>query len=281
MAFMNQSMLDIQEDVRRALQEDIGCGDVTAGLLLQDQQAQAKIIAREPLLVCGQAWVNAAFHQLDADIQITWLVEEGSWQAQPCELARLIGKVRPILTGERTALNFLQTLSGTATETYHLTQLLQGYTTRLLDTRKTIPGLRRAQKYAVICGGGFNHRLGLDDAYLIKENHIKASGSVTAAIQAARAANSRLLLEIEVETLAELQEALQAKPDRIMLDNFKLRDIQQAVELAKPYACPLEVSGNVTAQNLRQIAETGVDFISMGGLTKSVKAIDLSLLIEG
>ncbi len=261
------------------MDEDIGDGDVTAMLLPANLYVEATIISREAMLVCGQPWVNATFKEMSARIQVEWLVKEASWQALPTTLCRVRGPVREILTAERTALNFLQTLSATATQTYHYVQLLEGYHTRLLDTRKTLPGLRQAQKYAVVCGGGMNHRMGLYDAFLIKENHIKASGSIRAAIQHARKSKQHLFVEIEVETLDQLKEALDAKPDRIMLDNFDLASIQEAVLLAKPYACPLEVSGNINQDTIKGIAETGVDFISVGSLTKSIRAIDLSLRI--
>lgn len=272
--------MDITADVQRALQEDLGTGDVTAALLPKDLMVDAIILSREPMLVCGRPWVNAVFKAVDAQIKIDWLVKEASWQAQPTTLCSIRGLARSILTAERTALNFLQTLSGTATRTYQYVQRLQGYRTRLLDTRKTLPGLRQAQKYAVACGGGMNHRMGLFDAFLIKENHIKACGSVTAAIQLARQFKGNLFIEIEVENLIQLEEALKAHPDRIMLDNFDLNTIKQAVVMAKPYDCELEVSGNVNIDNIRAIAETNVDYISVGSLTKSVQAIDLSLLIK-
>lgn len=273
--------MDIADDVQRALAEDLGSGDVTAALLPKNLMVEAMIISREPMLVCGLPWANAVFKAIDTRIQLDWLVKEATWQANPTTLCHLSGPARGILTAERSALNFLQTLSGTATQTHHYVQALQGYQTRLLDTRKTMPGLRQAQKYAVVCGGGMNHRMGLYDAFLIKENHIKACGSVTAAIQLARQSKRDLFIEIEVETLVQLQEALEANPDRIMLDNFEIDTIKKAVQLAKPYACSLEVSGNVTLSNIKAMASTGIDYISVGSLTKSVQAIDLSLLVKG
>jgi len=273
-------IITIAEDVRRALAEDVGSGDVTALLLPADKLVHAVIISREPMLVCGQPWVNAVFAQIDPTCQIEWSVLEGSWQAKPTTLCKIHGQIRSILTAERTALNFLQTLSGTATQTYHYLQALVGYKTRLLDTRKTLPGLREAQKYAVACAGGVNHRMGLYDAFLIKENHIQASGSLTAAIELARASKRDLLIEVEVESLAELQEALTAHPDRIMLDNFDLTMIEAAVAMSQASDCELEVSGNVNLTTIAAIARTGVDYISVGSLTKSVHAIDLSLLVQ-
>ncbi|MDP3705042.1 MAG: carboxylating nicotinate-nucleotide diphosphorylase [Legionellaceae bacterium] len=272
--------MNILQDVQHALTEDIGSGDVTAALLPVDMLTHAIIISREPMLVCGQPWVNGVFSEIDSSIQVNWLVREGSWQSAPTTLCELHGQVRGILTAERTALNFLQTLSGTATQTYFYLQQLDGYHTRLLDTRKTIPGLRQAQKYAVACAGGVNHRMGLHDAFLIKENHIKACGSITAAIVLARQSKQDLFIEIEVETLDEFREALDAKPNRIMLDNFSYQMIEAAVLMNKHGLCELEVSGNVNLSTIAAIAHTGVDYISVGALTKSVQAIDLSLLIK-
>lgn len=278
---MKPLLSDIQQDVSRALAEDVGSGDITAALLPPDLMVSAEIIAREPLFVCGQAWVDAVFKTIDATMQIQWLVPEGSWQAQPVTLCQLHGNARHLLTAERSALNFLQTLSGTATQTYHMVQQLTGSHARLLDTRKTIPGLRLAQKYAVACAGGHNHRFGLYDAFLIKENHIAACGSITKAIMQARQLKPAVLLEVEVETIQELQEALAAKPDRILLDNFTLPMIRQAQALREKLPCELEVSGGIDMSNIAEIAKTGVDYISVGAITKSVRAIDLSLLVRG
>lgn len=277
---MKISPLQIQSDVSRALLEDIGEGDVTAALLPSNLKVEAEIISREPMLLCGIPWVMEVFKQIDPDIAIQWKEEEGAWLPKPTVLCQIRGYVRPILTGERCALNFLQTLSATATQTWMCVQALESGNTKLLDTRKTLPGLRMAQKYAVACGGGVNHRMGLYDAFLIKENHIKATGSVAKAIELARKHPNRLLIEVEVETLEELQEAFEAKPDRILLDNFTLEMIQNAVNMNKNYQIPLEASGGISRQNLKEIANTGVDFISMGSITKSVNAIDLSLLIR-
>ena len=267
-------------DVRKALFEDVGTGDVTAALLPMDLQVNAKIISREPMLVCGQSWVDSTFAEVDSEVNMQWLVKEGEWLAKPTDLCQIRGLARSILTAERTALNFLQTLSGTATQVHYYLEKLKGYRTRLLDTRKTLPGLRLAQKYAVSCAGGENHRLGLYDAYLIKENHIKACGSIKNAIEMARSRNDNLLVEVEVENLNELQQALSAKPDRILLDNFTQQMIVDAVAMNQAHQCELEVSGGVNLETIRSIAKTGVDFISVGDMTKSVRAIDLSLLIS-
>lgn len=270
----------IQESVSTALKEDVGAGDVTALLLDEDCQIEAEIISREPLFFCGSKWVEAVFHQVDLQIRLAWQIEEGSYQPKPATLCKISGQARGILTAERTALNFLQTLAATATQTWHHVSMLKGTGTQLLDTRKTLPGLRMAQKYAVAAAGGKNHRFGLYDAFLIKENHIKAAGSITKAIQKARALNGSCFLEVEVETLKELEEALNAKPDRILLDNFSLAELRKAVLFNQKYGCPLEASGGISLANIQSIAETGVDFISVGAITKSIAAIDLSLLIR-
>ena len=270
----------VLEDVRRALQEDVGTGDVSAALLSPHTQAGADLISREPMLVCGIPWVQAVFNQVNADIQLEWQVKDGDWLDAPGTLCVIRGLAKDILTAERSALNFLQTLSGTATQTRAYLLQLKGTNTRLLDTRKTLPGLRLAQKYAVSCAGGNNHRLGLYDAFLIKENHIKACGSITEAIRRARAVNRGLLVEVEVETLDELREALAAGPDRIMLDNFSLNTMAEAVALNRPRRCELEASGGIDLATVKRIAQTGVDYISVGAITKSVRAIDLSLLVR-
>lgn len=267
-------------DVRRALDEDIRTGDVTAALLPEGKWVDGVIISREPMVVCGRPWVDAVFSAIDAAIEVEWLVEEGAWLDTPATLCRLHGLARSILTAERTALNFLQTLSATATQTRVYLQALLGSQTRLLDTRKTLPGLRLAQKYAVACAGGVNHRLGLYDAFLIKENHIAACGSIREAIASARVLNPHLLVEVEVENLAQLQEALEAKPDRIMLDNFSLPLLQQAVDISQS-RCELEASGGIDLSTIGAVAQTGVDYISVGSMTKSIRAIDLSLLLQG
>jgi len=267
-------------DAHHALAEDVGSGDVSALLIPDQAVAVAEIISREAMLVCGQPWVQAVFHEVNPKIRLDWLVEEGAWLPKASVLCRIEGLARDIVTAERAALNFLQTLSATATQTHHYVQALKGTKTTLLDTRKTLPGLRYAQKYAVALAGGCNHRMGLYDAFLIKENHIKACGSIALAIQNARHLNPQLPLEIEVENLQELSLALNARPDRIMLDNFTLEDMRAAVSLNQGYQIPLEVSGGVSLASIREIAETGVDFISVGAITKSVTAIDLSLLVR-
>lgn len=271
---------NIRADVLRALQEDIGSGDVTAELLPEGLQVQANIISREPMLVCGRAWVDCVFQQLSKQIKIEWLVDDGDYLANPSSLCNIQGPAREILTGERTALNFLQTLSATATITNKFVKELAGSPTRLLDTRKTLPGLRYAQKYAVKCGGGVNHRIGLFDAFLIKENHIKACGSIAKAVQLAKTKHPDLLVEVEVESLAELSIALKLPIDRIMLDNFSPSMLEEAIQLRGEFPVALEFSGNVSLQNIAEVAKSGVDYISVGALTKSVQAIDLSLLIK-
>lgn len=277
---MNTLLEQVQADVTNALREDIGTGDVTAALLPEHLMVEAEIIAREPMLVCGQPWVDEVFRQVDSNTSISWQVSEGEWLAEPGTLCRLHGSARSILTAERTALNFLQTLAATATQTHHYVQQLQGSTTRLLDTRKTLPGLRVAQKYAVACGGGVNHRMGLYDAFLIKENHIKACGSIANAIALARQTHKNIFIETEVETLDELREALAAEPDRILLDNFNQEMLAEAVRINQSAHCTLEASGGITLENLAEVARVGVDFISVGAITKSIQAIDLSLLIR-
>ena len=271
---------DILAEVKWALAEDVGTGDVTAALLPDGLVVNAMIISREPMLVSGIPWVDAVFTEINPDIKIQWLVREGEWLAEPKTLCYISGLARSILTAERTALNFLQTLSATATQTYHYLQRIKGCQARLLDTRKTLPGLRLAQKYAVACAGGVNHRLGLYDAYLIKENHIKACGSIKNAIEMARKMHSDLLIEVEVETLDELREALAAKPDRIMLDNFTHSMLIDAVKINQPKQCELEASGGVNLSTIESVAKTGVDYISVGTITKSIQAIDLSLLVK-
>ena len=273
-----QSLLNdaIQHNIQAALQEDIGTGDITALLIPHDNVGRARVITREPMVLAGTPWINALFQQLDPQVIIEWQAQEGEYLSANAPLMTLSGSARSLLTGERAALNFLQTLSGTATKVRELVGLLSGTSTELLDTRKTLPCLRIAQKYAVSIGGGRNHRLGLFDAFLIKENHIMAAGSIHAAVLAARTIAPNKPIEVEVETFAELDEALAAQADIIMLDNFSNEDMRTAVKHTAGRA-KLEASGNITADNLRQVAETGVDFISMGAITKDVKAIDLSM----
>jgi nicotinate-nucleotide pyrophosphorylase (carboxylating) len=273
---------DLPEQVARALAEDIGAGDVTAALIPAHTEAQATLITREAMVLCGSAWVTEIFRQLDARIAIKWHAHEGDFIPAGATLCELRGPARAILIGERCALNFLQTLSGTATVTQRYAQVVAGTACRILDTRKTVPGLRLAQKYAVRCGGGHNHRLGLHDRVLIKENHIVAAGSIPAAIQAARHASPSVPVEIEVENLSEFDVALTADPDYIMLDEFNLADLRTAVKRrnAAHSKALLEASGGVDFDTLAQIAATGVDFVSIGALTKHVRAIDLSLRFQ-
>lgn len=260
------------------LQEDIGTGDVTAAIIPASVQAQADVVTREDCVVCGQAWFNTVFHALDSQVAVVWLVEEGQAVVANTVLCRVLGPARALLTGERTALNLLQTLSATATVARQYATAVAGTGCKVLDTRKTIPGLRTAQKYAVSCGGCYNHRVGLYDGVLIKENHIIAAGSIAQAVQAARRISS-VPVEVEVEDLAEFQQALAAQPERIMLDNFSLEDMRKAVAL-NSLGIELEASGNIDLENIRTVAETGVDFISVGALTKHIKAIDLSMRIR-
>jgi len=277
---MNMSAEDIAVTVARALAEDIGSGDVTATLIPQQASARATVMSREPAVLCGRPWFDAVFQQLDQQVQIAWRAGDGDKIETNQILCELRGSARSLLSGERTALNFLQTLSGTATQTRVYVDAVLGTRAIILDTRKTLPGLRAAQKYAVTCGGGHNHRMGLHDAVLIKENHITVAGSVTAALAQARAkAAANLPVEIEVENIAQLREALSAGATRILLDNFDLDMLRTAVRETNGRA-QLEASGGVTLDSIRAIAQTGVDFISIGSLTKHVRAIDLSMRFQ-
>jgi nicotinate-nucleotide pyrophosphorylase (carboxylating) len=268
----------VARDVARALDEDIGSGDVTGLLVPAERMAVAVLTAKEAGVLAGRDWFDQAFTNLDANSRIAWAAADGESFEPGQELAVVTGKARALLAAERTALNFLQTLSATATMTAAAVAMLAGLPTRILDTRKTLPGLRYAQKYAVRVGGGTNHRIGLFDQFLVKENHIAATGGIAAACVAARAARPDLLLEVEVESLDELDEALLAGADRIMLDEFDLAGLREAVRRTSGRAV-LEASGGLVLESLRAVAETGVDFISIGGLTKHVRAIDLSLRI--
>jgi nicotinate-nucleotide pyrophosphorylase (carboxylating) len=273
----------IGPSVASALSEDIGSGDLTASLVDADEIVGASIIARESLILCGHPWVDEVFSQLDESIVIDWYIGDAQSAEADDVVCKLVGPARTLLTGERTALNFLQTLSATATTTARYVKAIDGSRTRILDTRKTIPGLRLAQKYAVTCGGGTNHRVGLFDAILIKENHIKSAGSITAALRSAESLNADVLIEVEVESHDELLEALDAGAGRILLDNFSIAQLQQAVKTNESYgytAAELEASGNITLASIREIAETGVDFISTGALTKNIDAIDFSMLFR-
>jgi nicotinate-nucleotide pyrophosphorylase (carboxylating) len=270
---------DINPIVKLALDEDIGSGDITAALVPSRDTAHASVITREAGVLCGTQFVDAVFYAVDAGVSVEWKKTDGDRLAPNDVLFTLAGNARSILTGERAALNFLQMLSGTASYSASLVSLVEGTNAKLLDTRKTIPGFRNAQKYAVTCGGCFNHRIGLFDAFLIKENHIAACGGIRQAIEQARQSAPGKPIEIEVENLQELEQALTAKADRVMLDNFTLDDMRRAVAMTKGEA-ELEASGNVTEATLRGIAETGVDFISIGALTKVVMPLDLSLRLS-
>lgn len=269
----------IAADVARVFAEDIGSGDATADLLPADASASATLTCREDAVMAGIDWFNACFRRLDPQVQIEWATHDGDRVAAGSVICRLRGNARALVSAERSALNFLQLLSGTATTTAAYVAAVAGSGVRVLDTRKTVPGLRLAQKYAVRCGGGHNHRVGLYDAILVKENHIIAAGGIKAAADAARRLHPTLLLEIEVENLDELQQALDAGADRIMLDNFTLPLMREAVAIAKGRA-ELEISGNVDLSTIGEYASTGVDYISVGALTKHVRAVDLSLRLQ-
>ncbi|TAN07286.1 MAG: carboxylating nicotinate-nucleotide diphosphorylase [Rhodanobacteraceae bacterium] len=270
----------IRADVARALAEDIGSGDVTAALINATARARARIVCREAAVLAGTPWANECFRQLDPAVQIHWHYADGDAVPAAAVLCEVEGNARALVAGERNALNFLQTLSGTATTTRHYVDAVAGTRSKILDTRKTLPGLRAAQKYAVRCGGGHNHRMGLFDAILIKENHVAAAGGIANAIHAARSAHPEVLLVCEVESLAELRAAIDAGADRVLLDEFSDAMLRDAVTLAAGRV-PLEVSGSVNLERIRAIAATGVDCISIGALTKHVRAIDLSMRFEG
>lgn len=267
---------DIEEIVANALKEDIKGGDLTADLIPEEVQATANIFCREDAIICGRPWFDEVFRQIDESAEVIWHVEEGEQVAKDQLICEIKGTARHILTAERSALNFLQTLSGTATVTHDYVKPLLGTHTKLLDTRKTLPGLRLAQKYAVACGGGQNHRIGLYDAILIKENHIMAAGGIAEAVGIAKFKHPGKTVEVETENLDEVQQALDGGADIIMLDNFTIEMMHQAVELVNKKA-KLEVSGNVEIQHLKDLAMTNVDFISTGAITKHLKAIDLSM----
>jgi nicotinate-nucleotide pyrophosphorylase (carboxylating) len=269
----------ILDDVRRAFAEDIGAGDATADLLPATGIARASLTCREAAVLAGRAWFDQSFRLLDPTVEIQWLVQDGEPMHAGQVICHLVGASRALVSAERTALNFLQLLSGTATTAARYAAALRGTTTRVLDTRKTVPGLRLAQKYAVRCGGGFNQRIGLYDAILVKENHITAAGGIASAVSAARRLHPQLPLEVEVENLDELQQSLDAGVTRVLLDNFELASMREAVRLTAGRAA-LEVSGNVELDGLAAIAATGVDFISVGALTKHVRAVDFSLRLQ-
>lgn len=271
---------EIRKNVAIALAEDVGSGDLTAQLISNDANIAAQVISREAAILCGIAWFEACFNQLSSDIAIHWFVKEGDVLQPNQTLCKIEGNARTILTAERSALNFLQFLSAVATQTHRYVKAVSGTHALIVDTRKTIPGLRYAEKYAVRCGGGANHRIGLYDGILIKENHIIASGSIAQTLHKARTiAPTEIMIEIEVETLDELRQALHAGATMILLDNFELEMLRNAVILNQQYTQPaiLEASGNITLTNVRSIAETGIDRISIGSLTKNIKAIDLSM----
>ncbi len=276
---LEQLRAEIEANVRTALVEDVGSGDITAQLIPADQAASARVITREAAVISGVSWVNEVFRQVDSSVQVRWLVADGERVAANGVLFELEGKARSLLTGERAALNFLQTLSAVATRCQYFADKVADTAVKLLDTRKTLPGLRLAQKYAVTCGGCHNHRLGLYDAFLIKENHITACGGVAATVQAAHRIAPGKPVEVEVESLDELRQALAAGADIIMLDELSLDDMRTAVKINAGQA-KLEASGGVNEQTIRGIAETGVDYISLGTLTKDVKAVDLSMRLS-
>ena len=273
----------IQKNVADALAEDVGSGDLTASLVPETSNASASIFARENAVMAGRPWVDEVYAQLDPDIRIEWQQDDGDRIDENTVLCEIEGPARSVLTGERTALNFLQTLSATATVTACYVAALKGTDTRVLDTRKTVPGLRLAQKYAVRCGGGVNHRIGLFDAILIKENHILSAGSISNAISAALESAADVMIEIEVESLDELREALEAGAKRLLLDNFSIDDLRAAVDINRETGASLaelEASGGLTLDQLRQVAETGVDYISVGAISKNIRAIDFSMRFD-
>ena len=283
MELPEETRRSIGPTVANALAEDVGCGDLTASLVDLDAVLGATIVARQSLVLAGHPWVDEVFAQLDESILVDWYVSDGQTADADDVICKLVGPARGLLTGERTALNFLQTLSSAATQTAAYVAAVTGTGVRILDTRKTVPGLRLAQKYAVRCGGGHNHRVGLFDAILIKENHIKSAGSITTALERARGLDADVLVEVEVENHAELLEALDAGAERILLDNFTIPELAKAVETNRSYgyvAAELEASGNITLNSIRDVAETGVDYISTGALTKNVDAIDFSMLFR-
>ena len=278
---------DLDAVVARALAEDVGAGDVTARLVEENAEAVAHVIAREPAVLCGQPWFDRVYRQIDPAVRVVWDVEEGASVRADQRVAVVSGPARPVLTGERTALNFLQLLSGTATATRRFVERVRGTPVKIVDTRKTVPGLRTAQKYAVVCGGGENHRFGLYDAILIKENHIAAAGGIREAIERARALKAGVPLMLEAENLSEVQAGLDANVDLLLLDDFATHLLSKAVAMAREYRrynrakTTLEASGGVNLNNVRAIADTGVDRISIGSMTKHVQAIDLSMRMLG
>lgn len=280
MSISDQLTAAIISDVSEILAEDVGSGDVTADIVDTDAVTEAIVVAREPMTLAGQPWVNEVFAQLDPEIVVEWMYNDGDQVRADAVICSIRGPARGILTGERSALNFLQFLSATATLTARYLKTIEGTKAQVLDTRKTIPGLRHAQKYAVRVGGGSNHRIGLYDAVLIKENHIISAGGIEAAVKAARQLHAELPVEIEVESVTEMREALAAGADRLLLDNFDIQDLQRAVEINQQEGQPpaaLEASGGITLDNIYDVAKTGVDYVSVGALTKNVNAVDLSM----
>lgn len=280
MSISDQLTKAIISDVSEVLAEDVGSGDVTADIVDTDAVTEAIVVAREPMTLAGQPWVTEVFAQLDPEIVVEWMYNDGDQVRADAVICSIRGPARGILTGERSALNFLQFLSATATLTARYLKTIEGTKAQVLDTRKTIPGLRHAQKYAVRVGGGSNHRIGLYDAVLIKENHIISAGGIEAAVKAARQLHAELPVEIEVESVTEMREALAAGADRLLLDNFDIQDLQHAVEINQQEGQPpaaLEASGGITLDNIYDVAKTGVDYVSVGALTKNVNAVDLSM----
>jgi len=279
---MPDTPADLDSQVAAALREDIGTGDVTAQLVPATQHARGRVVTRENAVLCGRAWVEKTFHLLDSNIRLAWQANDGDRIVADQVIFTIEGPARAVLTGERTALNFLQLLSATATAARRFVDAVAGTGCAILDTRKTLPGLRTAQKYAVRCGGAQNHRIGLYDMVLIKENHIAAAGSISGAIAAARRTAPKIPVEVEVESLAEFAEALTARPDIILIDEFSLSDMRGAVELNRKNERPvkIEASGSVSLETVRDIAQTGVDYISVGGLTKNIRAVDLSMRLD-
>lgn len=283
MTLSDEQRASIGPSVANALAEDLGSGDLSAALVDADAIVGATIIARESLVLAGQVWADEVFAQLDENVVLDWYVGDGQ-SAEPDDvICKLVGPARALLGGERTALNFLQTLSSTATLTAQYVSAVQGTKTRILDTRKTIPGLRLAQKYAVTCGGGSNHRIGLFDAILIKENHIRSAGGISAALKSAQQQHDDIMIEVEVENHAELVEVLDAGASRVLLDNFSVDELLDAVETNRAYgyvSAELEASGDITLKTIRAVAETGVDYVSIGAITKNIRAIDFSMLFR-
>jgi len=279
---MRELPRDLGSQVQAAIREDVGTGDVTAGFVPENQLAHGRVITREAAVMCGRPWVEEVFRQIDEGVRLRWHADDGERINPAQNLFDIEGSARSILTGERTALNFLQMLSAVATEARRYAEAVAGTGCTILDTRKTLPGLRTAQKYAVVCGGASNHRMGLFDMVLVKENHIAAAGSLTTAIQSARRHVPGLKVEVEVENMTELAEAIAAKPDIILLDNFNETEMRKAVAFNNEHGrhAKLEASGNVSLDNVRAIAQTGVDYISVGAITKHVRAVDLSMRLQ-